>query len=272
MAKLKKVLDWFVTIDYDEEEGHGEDEEYEDEEYEDEEGQEDGDGESLDALLAAQEADRAAASRPSRSSMRARRPSRSGMAARGGAAPRRVLDMGINPYAGELDEGALSDLDDESHALHGFEDIYMAAGLPGEGESGFTIFKVEQMLSSGHLMELSKRNKAASVLMALEATGGSLQAVVEDAIARDKALDQYESIKRREIKDLEDEVEYNNALIQAEIEAFLAEKQEQIRANKEKLDVARESFNDWVAAKGAEEERLFETVSIFVDENPITRG
>ena len=105
MAKLKKVLDWFVTIDYDEEEGHGEDEEYEDEEYEDEEGQEDGDGESLDALLAAQEADRAAASRPSRSSMRARRPSRSGMAARGGAAPvAACLDGALREVAAPLED------------------------------------------------------------------------------------------------------------------------------------------------------------------------
>ncbi len=240
MARLKKVLDWFVTIEHDDEDAAAEEEEYDDEEYEDEEYE---DEEHIeDAAPAARTA--------------------------GGGKRVRVVDMGLDPYAGELDEAGLGRAES---GMHSFGEIYAAAGLAAEEDGGFNIFKVEQMLQSTHIAELSSRAKAASVRVALEATGASLQNVIQDAVSRDKALDHYESMQRKDLKNLEDEVEYDNALIQAEIEAYLEEKQAQIRANREKLETARVTFENWLVHKGQEEQRLFDAVSLFVEENPITR-
>ncbi len=274
MGRLKSVLNWFVTIE--EEEGDF-DEEQEQERAPAPEAlhtqesapssAEQGGGKSLDDYLAEQEAEGVSEGGGAGQGAFA------GMSGRSSSTPSgvRVRDLGLDPYAGELDEAMLAHAPGEM-TRHDFTEIYDAAGLPREEDPGFTVFKVEKMLRSEHLQGLSNRAKAASVMVALEAGGAELQVVIQDAVSRDKALDQYEAMSRREIRELQDSIEFENDLIQSEIEEFLELKRQEIAENNARLNEARETFETWTMRKSEEEQRLFDTVSIFVAENPISQG
>ena len=80
--------------------------------------------------------------------------------------------------------------------LLSMEDIYRAAGIVGP-RRGYSINKVVEMLRSEHIRGLSKEMKRASVLMALDAAGVSIDEVVRDAKARQAAIDTYQADQRK---------------------------------------------------------------------------
>ena len=77
--------------------------------------------------------------------------------------------------AGEAGEGA-----NFAGELLSMEEIYRAAGIVGP-RRGYSINKVVEMLQSEHIRGLSKEMKRASVLMALDAAGVTIDEVVRDA-------------------------------------------------------------------------------------------
>lgn len=187
-------------------------------------------------------------------------------------AERRVREYVEDPDAGHFDEEAFASSPPEPAAGDApLDAVYRAAGLPTAGDPGFTIFKVEKILHSEHLAGLGDKAKAASVLVTLEASGVGLTAVIQDAVARDNALDQYEAMLRSGIDDFAMNVEIENASIEQEIAEYLEEKRQQVADNNAKLAEAREQYDSWRTKKQQEEERIFNAVAPFVAENPITR-
>ena len=75
------------------------------------------------------------------------------------------------------------------------EEIYVAAGVVSP-RRGYTIKKVMEMLHSEHLSALSKEMRRASVMMALDAAGISVDEVLRDAQVRLEAI----SLTRRSRK------------------------------------------------------------------------
>lgn len=185
---------------------------------------------------------------------------------------KRASDYVNDPYAGSIDEEALSratpDLTNEEAT---FDEVYQAAGLPTAGDKSFTIYKVEKILTSEHLAGLGDKAKAASVLVTLEASGMGLDSIIQDAVSRDKALDQYDQMLRRDIKNLRTDVEIKNAEIEAEMQEYLERKRQEIARHNDQVAQAKELYANWSRLKQNEEERLFAAVSPFVDQNPITR-
>ena len=150
-----------------------------------------------------------------------------------------------------------------------FQTIYETAGIVAS-KHGFTILKVSEMFQSGHLKDLSAEIKKNAILVALEAAGVKIEEVVQDAVQRDRALDGYERVEERALRQLEEQKAAESAAVQKEIEAFLQKKQAQLQANNQAVEQAKHRFATWQARKQAEEQRIFETVSYFVAENPIT--
>lgn len=238
MSKLKDVMGWFVTIEPDE----------------DDEVPEEAASEDIETAAKA-----------------ARGRAEAGPVGHG-AGGKRVADYIEDPYAGTIDEEQLASATPDLDASAPFDDVYRAAGLTAADDPSFTIFKVERLLNSQHLQGLGDKAKAASVLVALEANSVGLTSIIQDAVARDKALDQYDSMLRRDIKNLETDVEIENASIEVEIEEFLNRKREEMKRNNDKLAEAKELYRRWRSKKEEEEERLFRAVTPFVEQNPITRG
>ena len=152
-----------------------------------------------------------------------------------------------------------------------FEDIYRAAEIQAPAH-GFTIMKVAEMLHSEHIRNLPKDVKRSSVLVALEAAGAPIQDVIEDAVRRDRALDTFERVQERSVTDLEARKTKENQDIQAEMDRIVAEHRSRMQANNDEVAKEKEKFFAWRLKKQEEEQKISDTVSYFVTENPITTG
>jgi hypothetical protein len=152
-----------------------------------------------------------------------------------------------------------------------FDQIYSAAEIQPPAH-GFTVMKVADMLRSEHIRNLPRDVKSSSILVALEAAGASIQDVIQDAIKRDRALDTYEHVQEKALVELETRKNQENQQIQAEIDRIVAEHKTRIQANSDEVAKERERFLGWRLKKQEEEQKISDTVSYFVTENPITTG
>ncbi len=152
-----------------------------------------------------------------------------------------------------------------------FDEIYSAAEIHPPAH-GFSVMKVAEMLHSEHIRNLPRDVKRSSVLVALEAAGAGIQEVIEDAVKRDRALDTFERVQERSVGDLEARKTKENQEIQAELDRVLAEHRTRIQANNDEVARERERFYAWRLKKQEEEQKISDTVSYFVTENPITTG
>jgi len=152
-----------------------------------------------------------------------------------------------------------------------FDEIYNAAEIRPPVH-GFTVMKVADMLRSEHIRNLPRDVKRSSVLVALEASGAPIQDVIEDAVKRDRALDTFERVQERSVTDLEGRKTKENQEIQAEMDRIVADHRARIQANNDEVAKERERFYAWRLKKQEEEQKISDTVSYFVTDNPITTG
>src|SRR5579864_1449903 len=152
-----------------------------------------------------------------------------------------------------------------------FEEIYSAAEIHPP-EHGYTIYKIADMLQSEHIRNLPAEVKRSSILLALDAAGVKLQDIIEDAVRRDRALDTFERVQQKSVEDLEKRKTEENAQIQAELDRLVSEHRARIQANNDAVAKDKDRFFGWRLQKQQEEQKIADTVSHFVTENPITRG
>jgi len=152
-----------------------------------------------------------------------------------------------------------------------FAEIYQAAEIKPPVH-GFTIEKVGDMLRSEHIRNLPRDVKRSSVLVALEAAGAPIQDVIQDAMKRDQALDTFESVQEKSLNQLETQKGQENQQIQAEMDRVVAEHRSRIQANNDEVAKEKERFFAWRLKKQEEEQKIADTVSYFVTDNPISTG
>jgi hypothetical protein len=155
-----------------------------------------------------------------------------------------------------------------------FAMIYKAAGIQDPAH-GYTAHKVLEILSSSDFANLDSRAKAAALtgFLRMNPTGPvPITDIVQDAVRRDQALDRFEDFLRTKLKARSEEKEKENARLQAEIDELVRRNREAMEANRRALEDEEARLAKWQLTKKAEERRLFEAVSPFVETNPITTG
>jgi len=155
-----------------------------------------------------------------------------------------------------------------------FPAIYKAAGIQ-DPPHGYTAHKVLEILSSPGFENLDSKAKAAALagFLQMNPTGPvPITDVVQDAVRRDQALDRFEGFLRTKLKARAEQVEKENARLQAEIDELVRKNREQMDANRRDLEGEEARLAQWQSSKKAEERRLFDAVSPFVESNPITTG
>lgn len=156
-------------------------------------------------------------------------------------------------------------------AAAGFEEIYRAAEIQPPAH-GYTIMKVAEMLQSERIRTLPAEVKKNSVLLALDAAGVKIEVVIEDAVKRDRALDAFERVQQKALDEMEAHKAQENGQIQAELDRLIQEHKARIQANNDEAAKEKERFYSWRLQKQQEEQKIAESVSYFVAENPITTG
>jgi hypothetical protein len=141
------------------------------------------------------------------------------------------------------------------------DDIYRAAGILAP-RMGYSIRKVADMLASDHLRGLSDEMKRASVLMALDAAGISVDEVLRDAAARQSAINSYESDQWEHFEEYWAAKAAENAHIQSELERITAQYQERIKRNLDEIAREKVVFAQWQTMKEQEAERIGEAAGI----------
>ena len=169
-----------------------------------------------------------------------------------------------------LDEQSLAGSDE----IPDFPSIYRASGIKDPAH-GFTAYKVLEILSSPDFAALDPKAKAAALsgFLRMNPTGPvPIEDVIQDALARDNALDGFEGFLRMKLDARNADREKENASLQAGIDELVRKNQEKMQANLEAIAQEKERFASWQARKRIEENKLFEAVGPFVEKNPVSVG
>lgn len=169
-----------------------------------------------------------------------------------------------------LDEQSLAGSED----IPDFPSIYKASGVKDPAH-GFTAYKVLEILSSPDFAALDSKAKAAALSGFLRMNPAGpvpIEDVIEDALARDTALDGFEGFLRMKLDARNADREKENAALQAGIDELARKNREKIQANLEAIAKEQERFASWQARKRIEEQKLFEAVGPFVEKNPVSVG
>jgi hypothetical protein len=142
-----------------------------------------------------------------------------------------------------------------------FDDIYRNDPARPE-ERAYNILKVADMIKSTHLSGMSPEAKQASVLMALEAAGVDVDALLQDATLRQRALNDYEAQQRARLRELEAAKARESDAVRLELERITAEHQCRIQALADDLTRQQENFATWQKRKQQEIQRIVEASAL----------
>jgi len=109
------------------------------------------------------------------------------------------------------------------------------------------------------------------VLASLDAAGVSLGDVLRDAVARDRALDDFVSAKQREADSIKGRNDAKVAALREEVEHFVAERRAETDRLQGEANAAASAFAQLELRKRQEIERLREVLGHFLEDarNPI---
>ncbi|MBX3469706.1 MAG: hypothetical protein KF878_22770 [Planctomycetes bacterium] len=160
-------------------------------------------------------------------------------------------------------------LDDGGDPPARVEQVYAVAKL-GRPAHGFTLERIASMLADPRLAQLDERARAGAVAVLLEGAGVTVESIVEDAAARDQALDKFERFLEEKVDKVAADVAAENARLAEEVERLIARKREEMARNEARLVERRRELARFRRVKRAEEARLFEVVRPFTSDNPVT--
>ena len=148
--------------------------------------------------------------------------------------------------------------------------VYREAGVHPPPH-GYGVDRVGEMLETKRFGALDRDTRRKAILAALDAAGVSVRDVVQDAIARDHALEAFETFKQREVEELRARTMGRVQTVQQELETVLRDSNAELERLKRGTEDAVKAFAQFQERKRAEEKRLREFVSHFVKEedNPI---
>jgi hypothetical protein len=155
-----------------------------------------------------------------------------------------------------------------------FPEIYKASGVTDPAH-GFSAYKVLEILSSPDFAALDPRAKAAALSGFLKMNPSGpvpIADVIQDAVTRDRALDNFEQFLAKKLETRAEELSKENAALQSEVDELTRRNQQKMNANRAALDQEKQRLAQWQARKRIEERKLFDAVGPFVEQNPVSVG
>jgi hypothetical protein len=148
--------------------------------------------------------------------------------------------------------------------------VYREAGVHPPPH-GYGVDRIGEMLETKRFGSLDRDTKRKAILAALDAAGVSVRDVVQDAVARDHALEAFETFKQREVDELRARTMGRVQTVQQELETVLRDSNAELERLKRGTEEAVRAFAQFQERKRAEEKRLREFISHFAkdEDNPI---
>lgn len=171
----------------------------------------------------------------------------------------------------EADNNAPGAISGVGPALESFDDVYAAAGIKPSARS-YTILKVAAMLNSRHLTEMTPEAKRSSLMMALEAAGVEIGELLQDAVNRNRSLDEYEAERLEQVKTFEGSKAEENNKLHAELEKLTGQYMARIQNNSDQVAQEQDNFRNWQKRKQQESQRITDAASFCVPQGNTSNG
>jgi len=120
------------------------------------------------------------------------------------------------------------------------------------------------MLNSRYLGEMTPDAKRNSLMMALEAAEVEVGGLLQDAVARNQALDEYEENRQEQMKLFESAKAEENEKLHAEMERATAQYRSRIQANADLVAHEQDNFRAWQKRKQQESQRITDAATFCV--------
>jgi hypothetical protein len=159
--------------------------------------------------------------------------------------------------------GSASSSKEVAPALETFAEVYASAGVKGP-ENGYSILKVAEMLHNRYLADMTPDAKRNSLMMALEAASVEIGDLLQDAVARNRALDEYEERRQEQIKMFEAAKAEDNNKLHAELERLTSQYVARIQANSDQVAHEQDDFRAWQKRKQQESQRITDAATVCV--------
>jgi hypothetical protein len=149
--------------------------------------------------------------------------------------------------------------------LSSFEEIYHKSTFrPSTSTAAWDILKVADMISSDHLHGLSPAAKHSALMMALEAAGVAVEDMLQDAVQRQRVLNEYEEAQRHRLDQFEKSRVEDNQRLADEMEQMCSQYRIRISSAVQEIERERSMFREWQERKEREQRRISEAASACV--------
>jgi len=152
--------------------------------------------------------------------------------------------------------------------LNEFEQIYQS-GAVKPPRLAYGVLKVAEMLNSAHLSGLPADTKRAALMMALEAGNAKVEEILQDAIVRQRLLNDYEEARQRDLQNFESAILEQNRALQAEVERITAQYMSRMQTNLDEVARAQDTFRIWQKRKQQETQRIADSAAYCVPETNV---
>ncbi len=146
-----------------------------------------------------------------------------------------------------------------------FEKIYETAGVAPKA-NGWSIDKLSRLLQTDAFKDLDREGIQKRILTVLGTEKVGVEDLIKDAVARDKALDAFETFAG---KKMEDRTASRGRKL-SELETRILELQKESNALKDQAMADRTKWNEWRKRKRDREHELARTVGYLIDRPVIT--
>jgi hypothetical protein len=119
---------------------------------------------------------------------------------------------------------------------------------------------------------MSPEAKRCALLMALDAAGVEIEDLLQDAVVRQRALNDYEERQRNRVKDFDAVKTEENNKIQAELDRLTSQHLERIQANIEEVAREQDKMRTWQKGKQQESQRITEAATYCVPQGSAAAG
>ena len=173
------------------------------------------------------------------------------------------LSNALQREAERSSAGIANETTEVSPAFESFEEVYLSAGIKTSGRN-YTIQKIADMVNSKHLADMTLEAKRNALMMALDAAGAEIGDLLQDAVTRNRALDDYEEERQEEVRKFESVKAEENNKLHAEMERLTGEYMSRIQANSDRVAQEQDNFRGWQKRKQMESQRITDAATFCV--------
>ncbi len=149
---------------------------------------------------------------------------------------------------------------------YGFEQIYQSAAVKPP-RTAYTILQVADMTNSPHLAGMATEARRCALLMALEAARMDPDQLLQDAMLRQRALNDHEDALQERLRSFEAAKAEENRAIQGDLDRITSQHLARIQLNLDAVAHAQDEFQGWQELKRQECQRISDAASFCVPQS-----